>query len=83
MEDVGQDDPHTTRAALDHLLSQIDQTTSRVDANLTAESYAVLATLSLSYPWSCLVLDHILLQWPRRSSHQRVGGTAVLLQRQS
>ena len=61
MEDVGQDDPlqysDTTRAALDHLLSQIDQTTSTVDINLTAESYAALAALPLSYPWSCLVLD--------------------------
>ena len=61
MEDVGQDDPlqlsDSTRAALDQLLSQIDRATSTVDANLTADSYAALAALPLSYPWSCLVLD--------------------------
>ena len=70
MEDVGQDDPHTTRAALDHLLSQIDQTTSRVDANLTAESYAVLATLSLSHthgPAWCLTT----------SSYSGLGGVVI------
>ena len=61
MEDVGQNDPlqlsDSTRAALDQLLSQIDRATSTVDANLTADSYAALAALPLSYPWSCLVLD--------------------------
>ena len=61
MEDVGQNDPlqlsDSTRAALDQLLSQIDQATSTVETNLTADSYAALATLPLSYPWSCLVLD--------------------------
>ena len=61
MEDVGQNDPlqlsDSTRAALDQLLSQIDQATSTVDANLTPDSYAALAALPLSYPWSCLVLD--------------------------
>ena len=60
MEDVGQNDPlqlsDSTRAALDQLLSQIDQATSTVETNLTADSYAALAAL-LSYPWSCLVLD--------------------------
>ena len=62
MEDVGQNDPlqlsDSTRAALDQLLSQIDQATSTVETNLTADSYAALAALPLSYPWSCLVLDH-------------------------
>ena len=61
MEDVGQNDPlqlsDSTRAALDQLLSQIDQATSTVETNLTADSYAALAALPLSYPWSCLVLD--------------------------
>ena len=61
MEDVGQNDPlqlsDSTRAALDQLLSQIDQATSTVETHLTADSYAALATLPLSYPWSCLVLD--------------------------
>ncbi len=61
MEDVGQDDPLqyslATRAALDHLLSQIDHATSTLATTLTAESYAALAALPLSYPWSCLVLD--------------------------
>ena len=47
----------STRAALDQLLSQIDQATSTVETNLTADSYAALAALPLSYPWSCLVLD--------------------------
>ena len=42
---------------LDQLLSQIDQATSTVETNLTADSYAALAALPLSYPWSCLVLD--------------------------
>ena len=61
MEDVGQNDPlqlsDSTRAALDQLLSQIDQATSTVETHLTADSYAALAALPLSYPWSCLVLD--------------------------
>ena len=61
MEDVGQDDPlqysAATISALDHLLSQIDGTTSTLSSNLTAESYAALAALPLSYPWSSLVLD--------------------------
>ena len=61
MEDVGQNDPlqlsNSTRAALDQLLSQIDQATSTVETHLTADSYAALAALPLSYPWSCLVLD--------------------------
>ena len=61
MEDVGQNDPlqlsDSTCAALDQLLSQIDQATSTVETNLTADSYAALAALPLSYPWSCLVLD--------------------------
>ena len=61
MEDVGQNDPlqlsSSTRAALDQLLSQIDQATSTVETHLTADSYAALAALPLSYPWSCLVLD--------------------------
>ena len=61
MEDVMQNDPlqlsDSTRAALDQLLSQIDQATSTVETNLTADSYAALAALPLSYPWSCLVLD--------------------------
>ena len=61
MEDVGRNDPlqlsDSTRAALDQLLSQIDRATSTVDASLTADSYAALAALPLSYPWSCLVLD--------------------------
>ena len=61
MEDVGQNDPlqlsDSTRAALDQLLSQIDQATSTVETNLTADSYAALAALPLSFPWSCLVLD--------------------------
>ena len=61
MEDVGQDDPlqysAATISALDHLLSQIDSTTSTLSSNLTAESYAALAALPLSYPWSSLVLD--------------------------
>ena len=61
MEDVGQNDPlqlsDSTRAALDQLLSQIDQATSTVETNLTADSYAALAALPLSYPWSCSVLD--------------------------
>ena len=59
--DVGQNDPlqlsNSTRAALDQLLSQIDQATSTVETHLTADSYAALAALPLSYPWSCLVLD--------------------------
>ena len=57
----GKNDPlqlsDSTRAALDQLLSQIDQATSTVETNLTADSYAALAALPLSYPWSCLVLD--------------------------
>ena len=61
MEDVGQNDPlqlsNSTRAALDQLLSQIDHATSTVETHLTADSYAALAALPLSYPWSCLVLD--------------------------
>ena len=61
MEDVGQNDPlqlsDSTRAALDQLLSQIDQATSTVETNLTTDSCAALAALPLSYPWSCLVLD--------------------------
>ena len=61
LEDVGQNDPlqlsNSTRAALDQLLSQIDQATSTVETHLTADSYAALAALPLSYPWSCLVLD--------------------------
>ena len=61
MEDVGQNDPlqlsNSTRAALDQLLSQIDQATSTVETHLTADSYAALAALPLSYPWSCVVLD--------------------------
>ena len=48
---------NSTRAALDQLLSQIDQATSTVETHLTADSYAALAALPLSYPWSCLVLD--------------------------
>ena len=61
MEDVAQNDPlqlsNSTRAALDQLLSQIDQATSTVETHLTADSYAALAALPLFYPWSCLVLD--------------------------
>ena len=61
VEDVGQEDPlqysAATISALDHLLSQIDSTTSTLSSNLTAESYAALAALPLSYPWSSLVLD--------------------------
>ena len=61
MEDVGQEDPlqysAATISALDHLLSHIDSTTSTLSSNLTAESYAALAALPLSYLWSSLVLD--------------------------
>ena len=60
-EDVGQDDPlqysTATIGALTHLLTQIDSATSTLSSNLTPESYAALAALPLSYPWSNLVLD--------------------------
>ena len=60
-EDVGQDDPlqypTATIGALTHLLTQIDSATSTLSSNLTPESYAALAALPLSYPWSSLVLD--------------------------
>ena len=60
-EDVGQDDPlqysTATIGALTHLLTQIDSATSTLSSNLIPESYAALAALPLSYPWSSLVLD--------------------------
>ena len=60
-EDVGQDDPlqysTATIGALTHLLTQIDSATSTLSSNLAPESYAALAALPLSYPWSSLVLD--------------------------
>ena len=73
MEDVGQNDPlqlsDSTRAALDQLLSQIDQATSTVETNLTADSYAALAALPLSYllpildryVLSCIIASHATL----------------------
>ena len=54
----GRPSPATINA-LDHLLSQIDSTTSTLSSNLTADSYAALAALPLSYPWSSLVLERI------------------------
>ena len=61
VEDVGQDHPlqysPATIAALDHLLTQVDRTDSTLSTHLTPESYAAMAALPLSYPWSCLVLD--------------------------
>ena len=55
-EDVGQGDPlqysAATMEALTHLLTQIDRATSTLSSTLTPESYAALAALPLSYPWS-------------------------------
>ena len=60
-EDVGQGDPlqysAATMEALTHLLTQIDGATSTLSSTLTPESYAALAALPLSYPWSSLLLD--------------------------
>ena len=60
-EDVGQGDPlqysAATMGALTHLLTQIDGATSTLSSTLTPQSYAALAALPLSYPWSSLVLD--------------------------
>ena len=60
-EDAGQGDPlqysAATMEALTHLLTQIDGATSTLSSTLTPKSYAALAALPLSYPWSSLVLD--------------------------